>query len=108
MLFIDKPVSVPMQILGCDSHSLLLNFFLSPDTSICSTMAFPPFKNSDHVFVLAYIDFSGNSQWDVLFNCIAYDYSCADWDGLRDHLSDALSEDVFELSASGAASEFFE
>ena len=109
MPFIDKPVNFPMQIRCCDSHSpLLLDFFLSPDTSICSTMAFPPFKNSDHVFVLVYIDFSGNSQWDVLFNCIAYDYSCADWDGLRDHLSDASSEDVFELSASGAASEFSE
>ena len=66
MPIIDKPVNFPMQILDCDSHSPpLLNLFLSPGTSICSTMAFPPLGNSDHVFISVYIDFSGNSQWDV-------------------------------------------
>ena len=35
-----------------DSHSpALLDFFLSSDASICSTMAFPPLGNSDHVIV---------------------------------------------------------
>ena len=35
-----------------DSHSpALLDLFLSSDTSICSTMAFHPLGNSDHVFV---------------------------------------------------------
>ena len=37
---------------------------------------------------------------------MAYDYSRADWDGLRDHLRDVPWEDVFNLSASAAASEF--
>ena len=33
-----------------DSHSnALLNLFLSSDASICSTIAFPPLRNSDHV-----------------------------------------------------------
>ena len=33
-----------------DSHSpALLDLFLSSDASICSTMAFPPLGNSDHV-----------------------------------------------------------
>ena len=27
-------------------------------------------------------------KWDDLFYCIAYDYSCADWDSLCDHLRD--------------------
>ena len=39
---------------------------------------------------------------------MAYDYSCADWDGLRDHLRDVPWEDTFKLSASAAASEFCE
>ena len=39
---------------------------------------------------------------------MAYDYSRADWDGLRDHLRDVQFEDIFKLSASAAASEFCE
>ena len=34
--------------------------------------------------------------------------SCADWDGLRDHLRDVTREDIFKLSASGATSKFYE
>ena len=79
----------PTWILDCDSHSpALLNLFLSSDTSICSTMAFPPLGNSDHVVVSVSIDFPTNSQQDAPFHRIAYDYSRADWDGLRDHLRD--------------------
>ena len=39
---------------------------------------------------------------------MAYDYSRADWDGLRDHLRDVPWEDIFKLGASAAASEFCE
>ena len=39
---------------------------------------------------------------------MAYDYSCADWDGLRDHLRDVPWDDIFKLSAPAAASEFCE
>ena len=67
-----------------------------------------PFGNSDHVAVLVSIDFPSNSQWDALFCHIAYDYSCADWDGLHDHLRDVPWEDIFKLSVSSAASEFCE
>ena len=85
----------------------LLDLFISSDTSICSTMAFPPLGNSD-VVVSVSIDFPSNSQQDALFHCIAYDYSHADWDGLRDHLRDVPWEDIFKLGASAAASEFCE
>ena len=62
-----------------DSHSpSLLDFFLSSDTSICSTMAFPPLENSDHAVVSASIDFSINPKQYVPFHCVTYDYSCAD------------------------------
>ena len=86
----------------------LLDLFISSDTSICSTMAFPPLGNSDHVVVSVSIDFPTNSQQDAPFHRIAYDYSRADWDGLRDHLRDVPWEDIFELGASAAASQFCE
>ena len=94
-------------IPDCDFHSpALLDLFISSDASISSTMAFPPLGNSDHVVISVSIDFPTNSQRDAPFHCIAYDYSRADWDGLRDHLRDVPWEDIFKLSASAAASEF--
>ena len=76
-------------IPDCDSHSLaLLDLFISSDTSICSTLAFPPLGNSDHAAVSISIDLPSNSQQDVPFPCIAYGYSRADLDGLRDHFRD--------------------
>ena len=102
-------VNFATRIPDCDSHSpALLDLFLSSDASICSTMAFPPLGNSDHVVVSVSIDFPTNSQQDVPFHLIAYDYSCADWDGLRDHFRDVPWEDIFKLGASAAASEFYE
>ena len=68
---------------------------------------FSPLGNSDHVVSVS-SDFPINSKWDAPFHRIAYDYSCADWDGLRDHLRDVPWEDIFKLSASAAASEFCE
>ena len=66
-------------------------------------MAFPLLGNSDLMVVSVSIDFPSNSQWDAPFHRIAYDYSCADWDSLHDHLRDVPLEDVFKLSASAAA-----
>ena len=42
------------------------------------------------------------------FHHIAYDSSCADWDGLYDHLRDVPWEDILKLIVSTAASEFCE
>ena len=71
-------------------------------------MAFPPLGNSDRVIFPVSIDFPINSKQDTPFHRVAYDYSCADWDGLCDHLRDVPWEDIFKLSASAAASEFCE
>ena len=61
-----------------DSYSpALLDLFISSDASICSTMAFPPSGNSDHVVVSVSIDFTSSSKRDAPFRCIAYDYSRA-------------------------------
>ena len=101
-------VNFPTWMPDCDSHSAaLLDFFLSSDASICSRMAFPPLGNSDHVVSVS-IDFPANSQQDTPFHCIAYHYSHADSDGLRDHLRVVPWEDIFKLGPSAAASEFFE
>ena len=69
-------------------------------------MVFPPLGNSDHVVVLVSIDFLINLKQDTPFHRVAYEYSRADWDGLRVHLTDIPWEDVFKVSASAAASEF--
>ena len=101
-------VHFPTRILHCDSHSpALLDIFLSSDNSISSTKTFPPLGNSDHVVVSVSVDFQSYSQRNAPFHCIAYDYSHADWDGLGDHLRDVPWEDIFKLSASAVASEFF-
>ena len=43
-------VNFPTRIPECDSQSLaLLDLFISSDTSICFTMAFPALGNSDLV-----------------------------------------------------------
>ena len=53
-------------------------------------------------------DFPSNYQRDTLFYHLTYEYSCADWDGLHDHLRDVPWEDIFKVGASAAASEFCE
>ena len=100
-------VNFPTWISDCESHTpALLDLFISPDVSICSTMAFPPLGNSDHVVVSVSITFLLNSKEDILFHLIAFDYSHADWDGLHDHLRNFPWEYISKLCASAAASEF--
>ena len=102
-------INFPTRIPDCDSHSpALLDLFLSSDASICSTMPFPPLGSSDHVVISVSIDLPINSKQDTPFHRVAYDYSCADWDGLCDHLRNVPWEDIFNLSASAASSEFCE
>ena len=100
-------VNFPTRTPDCDSNSpALLDLFISSDSSICSTMALPPMGNSDHVVVSVSTDFPSNSQRDAPSHRIAYDYSRADWDGLRDYLRDVPWEDIFKIGASAAAKEF--
>ena len=102
-------VNSPTRIPDCVSHSpALLDSFFFSNASICSTMAFPPLGNSNHVVVSVSIDFLTNSKRDVPFHRIAYDCPRADSDCLREHLRDVPWENIFKLSASAAASEFCE
>ena len=71
-------VNFPTHIPDCGPHSpALLDFILSWDAIICSTMAFPPWRNSNHVVVSVSIDLPSYSQHDAPVHCIAYDYSHA-------------------------------
>ena len=105
-------VHFPTRIPDCDSYSpALLDLFISSDATICSTICSTMdsiCSNSDHVVVSVSIDFPTNSQHDAPFHRIAYDYSRADWDGLRDHFRDVPWEDIFKLGACAAASELCE
>ena len=60
-------------------------------------MAFSALGNSDHVVVSVSNDFPINSKQDVLFHCVAYDYSHADWHGLCGHLRDVTWKDIFKV-----------
>ena len=88
LIDLTQMVKFPTRIPDCVSHSpALLDLFLS-DASICSTMDFPSFEDSDHVAVSVSIDFPSNSQRDAPFHRITYHYSRADWDDLCDNLRD--------------------
>ena len=58
--------------------SPLSDLFVSSDTSICSTIDFPPLGTSDHVVDSVSIDFPSNSKGDASFHRISYDYFRAD------------------------------
>ena len=103
-------VKFPTRIPDFDSYSpALLDLFISSDASICSTMAFPPLQNYDHVIVSVSIDFPTNLQQGFPFHRIAYKNYCADWNGIHDHLRDVPWDDVIKLGAfAAAATEFWE
>ena len=54
------------------------------------------------------MDFLSNSKGDAGLHRTAYDYFCADRDGLCDHSRDIPWEDIFKPGASAAASKFCE
>ena len=91
-------------------HTVLLFwiYFFSSDFNICFDMAFSPLRNSNQVAVSVSIGFPANTKQGVLFLCIAYDYYRADWDGLCYHSRDIPCENILKLSASAAASEFYD
>ena len=62
-------VNFPTHIQNCDPQSpALLDLLLSCDTSICSTMAFHPLENFDHVVVSVSINFPINSKQVAQFH----------------------------------------
>ena len=98
-------VKFSTQIPNCESHSpALLDFFLSSDTSIFSTMVLHLLGNSDHVVVSVSIDSPSNLQQDAPFHCVPYNHSCTESDRLCDHLRDIPWQGIFKLKASASVS----
>ena len=62
-------VNFPTQMPDFDFHSpALLDLLLSSDTITCSTLAFPPLGNSDHLVVSVSTDFPSYSNRDAPFH----------------------------------------
>ena len=62
-----------------------------------------------HIFIISVsFGFSLNSKGDAPFHHKIYNYSCADWDGLSDHLRDLPQEVFFKLGAPAAVTGFCE
>ena len=103
-------VNFPTPIPDCDSHCpALLDLFISSDASIY--LFYSGFASIAKFWSCCFsisIDFPSNSQRNAPFHRIAYDYSCAAWDDLHDHLKDVPWKDIFKLSASAAAKEVFD
>ena len=71
---------------------------------------FPSIEKSWLCCCLSFHLLSNKLKTGCPFHRIAYDYSCTDWDCLRDHLRDVPWDDIFKPSApaAAAASEFCE
>ena len=109
IIFLSQRTSLSIPIPDCDSCSPgLLDLFICSDASIYSTMAYPALGNSDLVFVSISVDLPSNSKRDAQFQRKTYDYSPADWDGLRDHFRGVSWEDISKFSAPAPVSPFFE
>ena len=90
------------------SHShVLLDLFLSADSRIFPTVAFPPFRNSDHVVVVPIsIDFAWTQKKFGCFRSTAYNYSSVNWDVLRNYLINVSWKDNFKIGTLAAAAKF--
>ena len=78
------------------------NIFVFEDFSVHHRDWLTYFGKTYRPGVSVSIDLPTSSKRDTVFHGIAYDYSRADWDGLRNHLRDVPWEDIFKLSASAA------
>ena len=109
IIFLSQRTSLSIPIPDCDScNPGLLDLFICSDASIYSTMAYPALGNSDLVFVSISVDLPSNSKRDAQFQRKTYDYSPADWDGLRDHFRGVSWENISKFSAPAPVSPFFE
>ena len=83
-------------LLNCDCCSPpLLGLFFPSGPSVCFTVAFASFRNSDHVVALVSTDFPSSSKMNAPVDLTAFDYSCANWNGLWKYLWNVPVVDIF-------------
>ena len=83
-------------LLNCDCCSPpLLGLFFPSGPSVYFTVAFASFGDSDHVVALVSTDFPSNSKMNAPVHLTAFDYSCADWNGLWKYLRNVPVVDIF-------------
>ena len=96
-------VNIPTWIHDRDSHSpALLDLFLQMLVFVLQWLCL------DWEIRIMWLSQFPSTLQDTPFHHIACDYSCANRDGLRDHLRDVPWEDIFKLDGSTAASQFSE
>ena len=82
--------------LNCDCcRPPLLGLIFSSCPSVCFTVAFASFGNSGHVVNSVSADFPSNLNVNALVHLTAFDYSCADWNGLWNYLKNVPVVDIF-------------
>ena len=62
--------------------TFLLGLFFLSGPSVYFTVVSASFGDSDHVVALVSTDFPSNSKMNAPVHLTAFDYSCADWNGL--------------------------
>ena len=102
---VDFPTHIPDRP-DCASH--LLDLFLCSNPESCSISAQPPLGRSDHMVVMASMDYSIKGAKEHPFHRMAFSYASADWDGFRDYLRDVPWKSVFRCNANKASKEFSE
>ena len=75
-------------------NAAFLDLLIYSDTNICSTVAFSPLGDSNHISVLVPTDFPSHSKGVAPFHRTAYNYCCVDWGHLCYHLRDVPWEDI--------------
>ena len=86
-----------------------VEIFLNADLFLSQTPSgFPSIGKFWSCDCLSFHQLSIKLKRRCLLDCIAYEYPCADWDGLCDQLRDVPWEDIFKLGASATASKFCE
>ena len=99
-------VDFPTHIPGSDDcQPYLLDIFLCSNPDTCIVASHTPLGKSDHIVVSVDAKFVVKSTNEHPYHRTVYKM---DWDGLRDHLRDVSSVDIFKYDATCAAEEITE
>ena len=87
---LEQIIDVPTRVPDISSQfPNLLDLFLTSIPDKCSHTVAPPLGSSDHATITVKIDARCKESTDMPFYRTVYRYAKADWDGLRNFMSDA-------------------